>query len=113
MAIDVSEEGLELSSRDTRLLTTIGRAYYELKRYADAVGLPPEVHSLNPKQLTYYYLGRIYLDQGKLTLAENRLLGVGRPLQRQVHLLPIQGRGVREDGEPEGGGETITRKRSP
>lgn len=74
MAIDVSEEGLKLNSRDTRLIITIGRAYFELKRYADAVIYLQKSIAMSPEYgWTYYYLGRIYLDQGKLTLAETAL----------------------------------------
>jgi tetratricopeptide (TPR) repeat protein len=74
MAIDVSLEGLKLNSKDTRLLITLGRSYFELKRYADAVTYLQKSIILNPEYgYTYYYLGRIYLDQGKLALAETAL----------------------------------------
>jgi tetratricopeptide (TPR) repeat protein len=74
MAVEVSLEGLKLNSKDTRLLITLGRSYFELKRYADAITYLQKSIILNPVYgYTYYYLGRIYLDQGKLALAETAL----------------------------------------
>jgi len=70
-AIDISNEGLKLSAGDTRFLTTIGRAYLELKRYNDALSYLKRAISMNPDYAyNYFYAGRAYLSQGKYILAE-------------------------------------------
>ncbi|HEB30922.1 MAG TPA: tetratricopeptide repeat protein [Spirochaetes bacterium] len=70
-AIGVSQEGLDFSPRDTRFLTTMGRSYFELKRYRDAIGYLESAASFDPENAyNYFYLGRIFLAQGKLILAE-------------------------------------------
>jgi tetratricopeptide (TPR) repeat protein len=62
-AIEICEEGLKINPKDTRFLTTIGRSYYEFKQYKDAI-------AYFEKSIAYYYLGRVYLEQGKYILAE-------------------------------------------
>ena len=70
-AIKICQEGLDLSPRDTRFLSTTGKAYLELKRYGDAIGYLESAISVDPENAyNYFYLGRIFLAQGKLILAE-------------------------------------------
>ncbi len=71
LAIETCNEGLKLNTRDARFLVTIGRSYLELKRYTDAIGYFEKAISINPDYgYNYFYLGRIFMAQGKLILAE-------------------------------------------
>jgi tetratricopeptide (TPR) repeat protein len=71
LAIEISEEGLQKNSTDTRFLTTIGRSYLEMKRYNDALSYFQKSVALRPDYpYNYYYLGRMYLNQGKLIFAD-------------------------------------------
>jgi tetratricopeptide (TPR) repeat protein len=73
-ALDVSNRGIEISTQDGRLFSNAGRAYFFLNRFNDAISNLERSVSLNSNSnltaITYYYMGRSYMNMGRYILAE-------------------------------------------